>query len=101
MATSSLLVNEWKLSEIGTTFAIDENALVRALLRLDALRIIEFRPPKRVKRLTARNFSWRSDGPVHEFFVTRVVPQFLVALTRVLINFTFLAACSLLLPQRG
>ena len=72
-----LLVNDWKLGEISATFAFDENALVRALLRLDALRIIDFRPPKRIKKLTARNFSWRSDGPVHEFFVIRVVPEFL------------------------
>jgi DNA-binding Xre family transcriptional regulator len=72
-----LLVNDWRLSEIGATFALDENALLRSLSRLDVLRIIEFRPPKRIKKLTARNFAWRSDGPVHDFFVTRVAPEFL------------------------
>jgi len=27
-------------------------------------------------KLTARNFAWRKDGPVHSFFVTRFVPEF-------------------------
>lgn len=72
-----LVVNDWKLGEITATFALDENALIRALLRLDALHIIDFRPPRRIRKLTARNFSWRSDGPVHDFFVTRVAPEFL------------------------
>jgi hypothetical protein len=26
--------------------------------------------------LTARNFSWRKDGPVHNFFIQRVLPDF-------------------------
>jgi len=72
-----LLVNDWKLADITTSFALDENAVVSLLLRLDALKIVNYRPPNRVKKLTARNFSWRQDGPVHEFFLTRVAPEFL------------------------
>jgi transcriptional regulator with XRE-family HTH domain len=72
-----LLVNDWKISEITASFALDENAVVSLLLRLDALKIVDFRPPNRVKKLTARNFAWRKDGPVHEFFLTRVAPEFL------------------------
>jgi hypothetical protein len=26
--------------------------------------------------LTARNFSWRKDGPVHRFFLSRLVPEY-------------------------
>jgi hypothetical protein len=29
-----------------------------------------------VRKLTARNFSWRKDGPVHDFFLRRVAPEF-------------------------
>jgi hypothetical protein len=29
-----------------------------------------------MRKLTSRNFSWRSDGPVHKFFVTRFVPEY-------------------------
>lgn len=72
-----LLVNDWTLAEITAAFAFSENDLVDLLLRLDALGIVDFRPPKRVRKLTARNFTWRTDGPVHAFFLERVVPEFL------------------------
>jgi hypothetical protein len=71
-----LLVNDWKFQDIVTAFALDENEYVNVLLRLDQLKIIEYRPPHRVRKLTARNFSWRKDGPVHKFFLTRFVPEY-------------------------
>jgi DNA-binding Xre family transcriptional regulator len=79
LVVTYLLVNDWKLHEVSNTFALDENALIAVLLRLDELQIISYRPPNRIKKLTARNFSWRKDGPVHEFFITRVAPEFLHA----------------------
>jgi transcriptional regulator with XRE-family HTH domain len=71
-----LLVNDWKFRDITEAFRMDENELIEILLRLDQLQIIEYRPPHRVRKLTARNFSWRKDGPVHSFFVRRFVPEF-------------------------
>jgi len=71
-----LLVNDWKFQDIVTAFDLEENEYVNILLRLDQLKIIEYRPPHRVRKLTARNFSWRKDGPVHKFFLTRFVPEY-------------------------
>lgn len=71
-----LVVNDWRFSEIMASFRIDENELVSLLLKLDALRILDYRPPRRIKKLTARNFAWRKDGPVQVFFLTRVLPEF-------------------------
>jgi transcriptional regulator with XRE-family HTH domain len=71
-----LIVNQWKLEEILASFHISENDLVSLLLSLDKLGIVRFRPPRGVQMLTARNFSWRKDGPVHEFFLKRVVPEY-------------------------
>ena len=71
-----LVVNDWKFQEIVTTFQVSENELVSMLLRLERLGIAEFRPPHRMRKLTARNFTWRKDGPVHKFFLERVVPEF-------------------------
>jgi transcriptional regulator with XRE-family HTH domain len=71
-----LLVNDWRFRDITEAFRMDENELVEILLRLDQLKIIEYRPPTRVRKLTARNFAWRKDGPVHTFFVTRFAPEF-------------------------
>jgi DNA-binding Xre family transcriptional regulator len=77
LVVTYLVVNGWRFEEIVSTFRMDENVLVSILLQLDQLKIIEYRPPHRIRKLTARNFTWRTDGPVHEFFVTRFAPEFL------------------------
>ena len=74
-----LLVNDWKFREVVDAFRMDENELIEILLRLDQLKIIDYRPPHRVRKLTARNFGWRKDGPVHGFFMKRFVPEFFEA----------------------
>ena len=71
-----LTANDWKFQEIVSTFQVDENELIDILIKLERLGIAEFQPPNRVRKLTARNFSWRKDGPVHEFFLRRIVPEF-------------------------
>jgi len=71
-----LIVNDWKFADIIATFRLDANELIDVLLRLDRLKILDFRPPTRVRKLTARNFSWRKDGPVQGYFLQRVIPEF-------------------------
>jgi transcriptional regulator with XRE-family HTH domain len=71
-----LLVNRWSFDDIRDAVEVSENDLVKALLALDQLGIVEFRPPQGVRLLTARNFAWRKDGPVHKYFLTRLVPDF-------------------------
>jgi hypothetical protein len=76
LVVTYLLVNDWKFQDIISAFQMDDNELIDILLRLDRLKIIEYRPPYRVRKLTSRNFSWRNDGPVHNFFVTRFAPEY-------------------------
>jgi len=71
-----LLVNRWTLDDIIEAIELSENDVVCLLLALDELGIIRFRPPRGVQILTARNFAWRKDGPVHDFFLQRVVPEY-------------------------
>jgi transcriptional regulator with XRE-family HTH domain len=71
-----LIVNDWKFDEIVAIFQLTESQLVHVLLKLDKLRIVDFRPPKRIRKLTARNFSWRKDGAVQAYFLQRVIPEF-------------------------
>lgn len=71
-----LVLNDWKFDQILSTFRMDENELISLLLRLDAMRLVDYRPPDRIRKLTARNFSWRKDGPVHRFFIERILPEF-------------------------
>jgi len=76
LVVTYLIVNDWKFDEIVSTFQFDANELVSVLLKLDKLRIVDFRPPNRMRKLTARNFSWRKDGAVQEYFIRRVIPEF-------------------------
>jgi DNA-binding Xre family transcriptional regulator len=71
-----LVTNDWKFSEIVNTFELDPNELVEVLLKIDKLRIIDFRSPTRIRKLASRNFGWRKDGPVQGYFLKRVVPEF-------------------------
>jgi transcriptional regulator with XRE-family HTH domain len=72
-----LLLNGWPLASITETFAIEESEAERLLIRLHRARIIELLPFNRVKLLTARNFTWRKNGPVQRFFVREVQREFL------------------------
>jgi len=77
LLTMYLLLNGWSLSQITSTYTIDETEAQRLLVRLHRARIIELLPFNRVKLLTARNFTWRKDGPVQRFFVREVQREFL------------------------
>lgn len=79
LVVTYLIVNDWKFQDIVSAFQMDENELIDILPRLDRLKIIDYRPPHRVRKLTSRNFSWRTDGPVHKFFLTRFVPEYFQA----------------------
>jgi DNA-binding Xre family transcriptional regulator len=76
LVVTYLLLNDWNFQQIVVAFQMDDNELTGILLRLDRLKIIEYRPPHRVRKLTSRNFAWRTDGPVQKFFVTRFVPEY-------------------------
>jgi transcriptional regulator with XRE-family HTH domain len=74
-----LLINGWPLAEIVATFTIEAAEAERLLIRLHRARIIELLPFNRVKLLTARNFTWRKNGPVQTFFENEVQREFLAA----------------------
>jgi len=76
LVVTYLVVNDWKMSEIVNAFQLDHSELAVLLTKLDRLRIIDYRPPVRIKKLTGRNFEWRKDGPVHAYFIERVCPEF-------------------------
>ncbi|NND60819.1 MAG: helix-turn-helix transcriptional regulator [Gammaproteobacteria bacterium] len=71
-----LIVNNWQPNEITATFAIERNEMMQLLYRLNRLRIIEVQPGDRIRKLTARNFSWRKSGPVQRFFHQKVQTEF-------------------------
>ena len=47
------------------------------MFRLQDIGLVEVLPFDRVRLKTARNFTWRKDGPVQRFFSDRVLTEFL------------------------
>jgi transcriptional regulator with XRE-family HTH domain len=72
-----LLLNGWQLEEVTRHFMIDPPELDRLLIQLHRAKIIELLPLNRFKLLTARNFSWRKDGPIQRLFSKLVQREFL------------------------
>jgi len=72
-----LLVNGWREAEILEVYRFTKPQLTVLLIRLERIGLIELMPFDRVKLRTARNFAWRSDGPIQRYFSDRVLPEFL------------------------
>lgn len=72
-----LLINGWELEQIIANYEIDAAEAARLLIRLHRAKIIELLPLNRVKLLTARNFTWRKNGPIQRLFADQVQKEFL------------------------
>lgn len=72
-----LLINGWQLQDITEQFAIDLPEIERLLIHLHRAKIIELLPFNRFKLLTARNFTWRKNGPVQKLFTEQIQREFL------------------------
>lgn len=72
-----MVLNGWGVDQIVETFAIEELEVIRKLAQLDRLGMIELLPGNRIRRLVARNFSWRKAGPVTAWFEREVKKDFL------------------------
>jgi hypothetical protein len=77
LLVSILVLNGWSQADMLDTYRIEPAELQRKLRRLEKLGVIELLPADRIRLRTARNFAWRKDGPIQEFFATRVLPEFL------------------------
>ncbi|MGH8185855.1 MAG: helix-turn-helix domain-containing protein [Steroidobacteraceae bacterium] len=76
LLVSILVLNGWSQAEMLDTYRIEPAELQRKLRRLEQLGLIELLPVERIRLRTARNFAWRKDGPIQEFFAARVLPEF-------------------------
>lgn len=72
-----MLLNGAEIDEVCRDYRISSAEAQRLLVRLDRLRIIELRPFNTIRLLTARNFTWRPDGPIQRLFTEQVQSEFL------------------------
>lgn len=77
LLTTYLALNGWSEEEILEVFAFTKPELTQYLAKLDRMGMIELLPFNRIRRLTARNFSWRPEGPIQQFFTGKVLREFL------------------------
>ncbi len=71
-----LAVNRWTQEEVLANYQISLPEWTGRLVKLDRLGIIELLAGNRARVLTARNFRWRTDGPMQRFFQQRLLPEF-------------------------
>ena len=74
-----LVLSHWQFADIVESYQLTEHEAIQLLSRLDRLGLIDLLPGNRIKLLTARNFSWRKDGPVQQFFEREVLRDFLAS----------------------
>lgn len=72
-----LLMNKLKFSEIIRIYDISETDGIQLLARLDRMKIIELQPGNRVKLMISPNFKWIPNGPIQQFYESRVELEFL------------------------
>jgi len=72
-----LLMNKLQFEEIVGIYDISETEGIQLLARLDRMKMIELQPGNRVKLMISQNFKWIPDGPIQQFFESRVQLEFL------------------------
>lgn len=71
-----LTLNRWRQDDALAHFDFDESQWTALLVKLDRLGIIELQPANRARLLTARNFRWRTDGPMERYFRRSLLGDF-------------------------
>jgi len=79
LLTAYMVLNGWAFERITNTFLISDTQLIQKLAKLDRLGMIELLPQNRIRRLVARNFTWRKQGPVQNYFESEVKKDFLAS----------------------
>jgi transcriptional regulator with XRE-family HTH domain len=77
LLVAMLLTNKLQFDEIIRIYDISETEGIQLLARLDRMKLIELQPNNRVKLMMAPNFEWIANGPIQQFFESRVQLEFL------------------------
>jgi transcriptional regulator with XRE-family HTH domain len=70
-------INQWSILDVIATYDITEAECLKHVLALDKMGILHLYPGNRIRLLLARDFDWIPDGPIHAFFVSKALPDFL------------------------
>lgn len=79
LACFYLLLNGRQPTAIATELDLTEREVRRALVRLDAAKLIALQPKLKVRLRTPNVISWRTDGPVRRLYEQQVKSEFLTS----------------------
>ena len=74
-----LLANGRTGRDVSAQLGVDERAVRRLMVRLDALRVIELRSKLRARTRAASVLAWRPDGPLRRLYENQIRQEFLQA----------------------
>lgn len=69
--------NQLNFEEILQYHHISDSDLIRALAKLDRLKIIDLLPGNKIKLKIDQNFNWIAGGPIERFYQKAIQPEFL------------------------
>jgi transcriptional regulator with XRE-family HTH domain len=70
------VLNQLTLEQIVQAYNLPKSECIQLLLKLERIKFLELLPNNQVKLLVARTFSWRPDGPIHQFFRSRAQNEY-------------------------
>lgn len=73
------MLNQWRIEDVTKTYQISEAECIQRLTKLDRLRLITLLPGNRIRLNVARDFDWRTRGPIHTYFQSQGMPDFLTS----------------------
>ncbi|MET0042126.1 MAG: helix-turn-helix domain-containing protein [Candidatus Thiodiazotropha sp. 6PLUC3] len=73
------IFNYWRFDQILAEYDLTETELIQLLVKLDRLRIIDLLPLNRIKLVVDKKFTWRTNGPIQNYFQKYAQPEFLNA----------------------
>ena len=79
LACFYLLANGRTGQDVSAQLGVDERAVRRWMVRLDALRLIELRSRLRARTRAASVIAWRPDGPLRRLYENQIRQEFLQA----------------------
>lgn len=74
-----LAVNHWSVGEMTGTYRLTQGECIARLVKLERLGLIALLPGNRIRLRLDRDFQWRPDGPIRQFFTAKGQADFLNA----------------------
>ncbi|SFN39145.1 Helix-turn-helix [Formivibrio citricus] len=77
LLVAACAINQWRLDEIQSIYALTEPECLKYLLRLERIGLIRLLPGNRIRLTIARDFAWLPNGPIQCYFRQQCQADFL------------------------